>query len=173
MPPYNPRSVAHGSLSNRIFNRAMVLTAVVGLPACTAARIDHFERFAEAGVAYAGAIDALTLEAAHAAIDADSAALARAREALSEPQRREAILEHNDLLKQRVALLGDLQRHADLLRDYFLVLGAMAGSDAPAGLSAAAEQVVLSLEVVSGRLRDARVGDVPVSDFSVFPRSAG
>ncbi|MHC4130109.1 MAG: hypothetical protein ACYSUA_18490 [Planctomycetota bacterium] len=166
MPPYNFLFMAKGSFSAWGFGGATVLAAAVWLPGCTTARIDQFERFAEAGVAYADAIDALTLEAAHAAIDADSAALTRAREALSQQQRREAILEHNDLLKQRVALLGDLQRHADLLRDYFLVLGAMAGSDAPAALSAAAEQVVLSLEVVSGRIREARVGDLPVSDFS-------
>jgi hypothetical protein len=143
-----------------------VLAASVGLAACTTARIDQFERFAEAGVAYSGAIDALTLEAANAAIDADSAVLARARDALSAEERTRTVLDHNDLLKQRVGLLRDLQRHADLLRNYFLVLGAMAGSDAPAGLGAAAEQVVASMGVVSGRIRDARVGDAPVSDFS-------
>jgi hypothetical protein len=117
-------------------------------------------------VAYSGAIDALTLEAANAAIDADSAVLARARDAIDAEERTRTVLEHNDLLKQRVAVLRDLQRHADLLRDYFLVLGAMAGSDAPAGLGAAAGQVLSSMEVVSGRLRDARVGDAPISDFS-------
>ncbi|MHC4080554.1 MAG: hypothetical protein ACYS15_00015 [Planctomycetota bacterium] len=158
--------MANGSRTFRVLSRSILLSAAAGLAACTTARIDQFERFAEAGVAYSGAIDALTLEAANAAIDADSAVLARARDAINAEERTQTILEHNDLLKQRVALLRDLQRHADLLRNYFLVLGAMAASDAPAGLGAAAEQVVVSMEVVSGRIRDARVGDAPVSDFS-------
>jgi hypothetical protein len=158
--------MANGSFMARVLSRPIVLSAAVGLAACTTARVDQFERFAEAGVAYSGAIDALTLEAANAAIDADSAVLARARDAIIAEERTRTVLEHNDLLKQRVALLRDLQRHADLLRNYFLVLGAMAGSDAPAGLGAAAEQVLSSMEVVSGRIRDARVGDAPISDFS-------
>ncbi|MHC4990444.1 MAG: hypothetical protein ACYTGC_05635 [Planctomycetota bacterium] len=158
--------MANGSSTARVVGHAIALVAAVNLAACTSARIDQFERFAEAGVAYSGAIDALTLEAANAAIDADSAVLARARDALDGEERTRTVLEHNDLLKQRVALLRDLQRHADLLRNYFLVLGAMAGSDAPEGLGAAAEQVVTSMQLVSGRIRDARVGDAPISDFA-------
>ncbi|MHC5007013.1 MAG: hypothetical protein ACYTGF_06595, partial [Planctomycetota bacterium] len=71
--------MANGSFMARVLSRSIVLAAAVGLAACTTARVDQFERFAEAGVAYSGAIDALTLEAANAAIDADSAVLARAR----------------------------------------------------------------------------------------------
>jgi hypothetical protein len=148
------------------FLPSLLLGALLCTTACTTARLDQFERFAEAGVAYAGAIDALTVEAANAAIDADSAVLARAREALSEAERTGTILEHNDLLEERVALLRDIQRHADLLGAYFLVLGTMATSDAPAASGAAARQVASSLGVISDRIRTARVGDAGIADFS-------
>jgi hypothetical protein len=158
--------MANGSFSALPFTRAVVLVAAGGLAGCTTARLDQFGRFAEAGVAYAGAIDALTLEAANAAVDADSAALARARAALDEQERQDAVLEHNDLLKERVRLLRDLQRHAGLLRSYFLWLWALAESDAPAGIGAATEQVVASMGALSGRIREARVGDARIDTFS-------
>jgi hypothetical protein len=145
---------------------AMLLAAAVWLPACTTARIDQFGRFAEAGVAYADAVDALTLEAANAAIDADSAALARARGGLSEQQRREAILEHNDLLKQRVALLRDLQHHAGLLRNYFLALAALGESDAPGAIAAEAEALATSIDALGARIRAERIGGEEIGSLT-------
>ncbi|MHC4219203.1 MAG: hypothetical protein ACYSU7_12195 [Planctomycetota bacterium] len=143
-----------------------VLAAAVGLPACTTARIGQFERFAEAGVAYAGAIDALSLEAANAAIDADSAVLARARGGLTGAERARTVLEHNDLLRQRVVLMRDLQRHAALLQGYFLGLAALAESDAPDRIAAETESLAESIEALSARIRNESVGGEPIGDLA-------
>jgi signal transduction histidine kinase len=154
-------------MTNGAFSaRSLLVAAVVCLTACTTARVDQFGRFAESGVAYAGAIDALTLEAAGASIDADSAALARARDALSGSERQEAILEHNDLLKERVAVLRDLQRHAGLLRNYFLALAALAQSDAPDAIAAEAEALALSIGALGARIRTETIGGEEIGSLS-------
>ena len=137
-----------------------------GQAACTTARVNHFAEFARAGTAYAQAVAGVTREAAGAAVDADSAALARARPGVPQGERGRTAIEHDDLLKERVSLLGQLREHARLLETYFIALGAVAGSSAPGDLGAATEELVASMGVVSRRLRDARVGDASIGSIS-------
>ena len=66
---------------------ASVALAAAPLGGCVTARVNQFARFAEAGVAYAEAIDSLTLAAANAAIEADSSVLARTRPRLPDDER--------------------------------------------------------------------------------------
>ena len=139
---------------------------VLVLAACSTARVNQFKQFAEAGIAYVEAVDALTREAAGASVDADSAILARTRSAVPQDDRARTVLEHNQLLKQRIEILADLRQHAGLLGAYFVSLGAMTDPDTPAEVGDAAAQFVESLGVVGGRLRTARVGDLAVADFT-------
>jgi signal transduction histidine kinase len=150
----------------RAWGCSLLLAAAVGLPACTTARIGQFERFADAGVAYAGAVDALSLEAVNAAVDADSAVLARARGSLTVDERARTVLEHNDLLRQRVELMRDLQRHAALLQGYFLGLAALAESDAADTIAAETESLAESIEVLGARIRNESVGGEPLGDLA-------
>lgn len=144
----------------------LLVPAVLALTACTTARVSQFKQFAEAGVAYVEAVDALTREAAGASVNADSAVLARTRSAVPQDDRARTVLEHNDLLRRRVEILADLRRHAGLLAAYFVALGSMTDPDAPAEVGEAATQFVESLGAVGGRLRTARVGDMAVDDFT-------
>jgi len=139
---------------------------VLVLAACSTARVNQFKQFAEAGIAYVEAVDALTREAAGASVNADSAILARTRSAVPQDDRARTVLEHNQLLKQRIEILADLRQHAGLLGAYFVSLGAMTDPDAPAEVGDAAAQFVESLGAVGGRLRTARVGDLAVDDFT-------
>jgi len=107
----------------------------------------------------------LTKEAGNVAIDADSTALIKGREQLTPKERGETIIEHNKLLRERIALLRDLRRHTQLLRSYFLALAALAKSDAPSGIGTAAEDVANSLGKMSERIKNAKVGALPVSEF--------
>jgi len=107
----------------------------------------------------------LTKEAGNVAIDADSAALIKAREQLTPKERGVTIIENNKLLRERIALLRDLRRHTQLLRSYFLALAALAKTDAPSGIGTAAEGVVDSLGKMSECIKNAKVGALPVSDF--------
>ncbi|RMD69235.1 MAG: hypothetical protein D6819_07465 [Gammaproteobacteria bacterium] len=134
------------------------------LGGCTA-RVHQFHNFAEAGQAYADAMARLTIEAGEAAIDADSLALERARDALTPKERGQILLEHNRLLKERLALLADLRRHTLLLRAYFEALAALAGSGAPAGIGAASEDIIQALGETGARIQRAKVGEQPVGAF--------
>ncbi len=136
------------------------------LAGCTTARVNQFKQFAEAGIAYVEAVDALTREAADASVNADSAVLARTRSAVPQDDRARTVLEHNQLLKQRLEILADLRRHAGLLGAYFVALGAMTDPDTPAEVGEAASEFIESMAAVGGRLRTARVGDLAVDDFT-------
>ncbi len=146
--------------------RSCLLLAVLVMPACTTARVSQFRQFADAGQAYVEAVQALTREAGNAAVDADSAALERARRHLPQQERAEAVLEHDELVRTRVLILADLGRHARLLGAYFATLEALAESDAPREIGDATETLVESMGAVSARLRTARVGDAPIDSFS-------
>jgi hypothetical protein len=150
-----------------------VLLALLNLSACQTARINHFKGFAQAGIAYARATEIVLEEAGATAIDTDSMVIEGTRRELLKDKQgeelakelEELILEHNDELKKRLVLLGDLMRHARLLRSYFEALGALAESDAPSGIGEAAEGVVNSLGKLHGSIEKATVGDFAVSEF--------
>ena len=147
-------------------SRFCLLLAVMSMPACTTARVNQFKQFADAGQVYVEAIEALSREAANAAVDADSAALERVRLRLPSDERAEAVLEHDELVTTRVRILADLGRHARLLGAYFATLEALAESDAPRELGDATARLVQSMGVVNKRLRTARVGDAAIDSFS-------
>jgi len=151
---------------SRIFKNCLILlTTCFLLSGCASAKINQFSRFAELGSAYSEAVTGLTKEAGNVAIDADSAALIKAREPLTPKERGETIIEHNELLKERIGLLRDLRRHTQLLRSYFQALAALAKSNEPSGIGAASEDVVKSLGKMSDRIKNAKAGALPVSEF--------
>jgi hypothetical protein len=108
----------------------------------------------------------VTREAARAAVDADSIILVRTRDSLTPRERGESIVAHNKLLRQRMTLLRDIGRHADLLRSYFLSLAVLAESKAPSGIGDAAKGVVNAMGEVSADIRAARVGDYSVAELT-------
>ena len=147
-------------------NSLLLLAICFLLSGCASVKINQFSRFAELGSVYSEAVTGLTKEAGNVAIDADSAALMKARENLTPKERGDTIIEHNKLLRERIGLLRDLRRHTQLLRSYFLALAALARSDEPSGIGAASEDVVTSLGKMSDRIRQAKVGNLPVSEFT-------
>ena len=153
-------------LQLRLFkNYLVLLTICFLLSGCASAKINQFSRFAELGSAYSEAVTGLTKEAGNVAIDADSAALIKARELLTPTERGKTIIDHNKLLRERIGLLRDVRRHTQLLRSYFQALAALAKSDEPSGIGAASEDVVKSLGKMSDRIKNAKVGALPVSEF--------
>jgi hypothetical protein len=129
------------------------------------ARVNQFQQFAEAGMRYADSVGTLTEAAGKAAIDADSMVLAKTRPKDSE-KRALKILEHNKLMKERLSLLGNVRRHALLLKSYFASLASLASSDAPSGIGTATEGLVDSMGQLSGKIKKSKVGDLSVSQFS-------
>jgi len=151
---------------SRVFkNYLILLTICFLLSGCASAKTNQFSRFAELGFAYSEAVTGLTKEAGNVATDADSAALMKAREHLTPTERGKTIIDHNKLLRERIGLLRDVRRHTQLLRSYFQTLAALARSDEPSGIGAASEDVVKSLGKMSDRIKNAKVGALPVSEF--------
>ncbi len=147
-------------------SRFCLLLAVMSMPACATARVSQFKQFADAGQAYVEAVEALSREAANAAVDADSAVLERVRLRVPSDERADVVIEHDELVTARIRILADLGRHARLLGAYFATLEALAESDAPREIGDATEALVRSMGVVNKRLRTARVGDAAIDSFS-------
>ena len=106
-----------------------LLLGIVG-SAC-AARVTQFGDFAQAGLTYVKASEAVIDEAGTASIRANNATLVKNRPAIPPDKRLAEINTHNDLLKQRLVILQDIRRHGRLLHRYFQALAELAGSDAP------------------------------------------
>lgn len=119
--------------------RALLLAAAGGLSAACASsgRVAQFQDFAAAGHAYVEALDPLLAEAGDAAVDADSVALLASREEWDRERRLERLEARNELLRRRLALLGDLRAHAGALAAYFAGLASLAGDDAGTRLGTA------------------------------------
>jgi hypothetical protein len=169
--------------SRRCVGLLPLLLTALSLSACTTARVNHFKEFAHAGTSYVNAANVAITEAGNAAIDADSivlrearAQLAAAREGMTQPvlvqtikqdsqELARRITTHNELLKERLQLLGDIQVHMLLMRNYFVALGALAQSDEPSSIGEAAKGTVNALGKVSDRIKNAKVGQLPIANF--------
>jgi hypothetical protein len=154
-------------MTKRASGLLLLSVAALSLSAsgCATARVNRFRGFAEAGAVYVKTTAVVLDEAEAAAIAADSMVLEKSRPGLTPEQRGKTILEHNELLRERLALLADLRRHGMLLRSYFEALAALAESDGPSGIGDAAEGLVTSLGQLHPRIENAKVGDLAVSGF--------
>jgi hypothetical protein len=142
----------------------VVLSLLMG--GCATTQINHFKEFASAGDAYADAVVALTDEAGKVAIQADSLVLMNTRDSLSESERMKTVARQNKLLKSRIELLGDIRRHALLLKSYFAALSALAQSDAPSEIGKSATGVVDSLSAISTKIKNTEIGDAAIGEIS-------
>ncbi len=108
-------------------------------------------------------------EAGDTAIDTDTLLLQKARPSLAsgtgEDSRGKTIIDHNQLLRERLLLLSDLRRHASLLQSYFEALGSLSQSDAPSGIGTAAGSVVTALGGLNSKIKNAKVGNLAVASF--------
>ena len=141
---------------------AVALLLGVVTSAC-AARVTQFGDFAQAGLSYVKASEAVIDEAGTASIRSNNATLVKNREAIPPAKRLDEINTFNELLKQRLVILQDIRRHGRVLQRYFQALADLAGSDAPATAAAAAEGAFASLSKLSPAIKNAKVGDAAVS----------
>lgn len=120
---------------------------------CAGGRVNRFKNFAEVGIAYSDSISTLTKSAGEAAVDADSLLLIQQRKDLTQEEKGRVIIEHNKLLKNRFVILGNLKRHAQLLKSYFVSLSALADSSAPSDIGASTEQMVSAIETLGNEIK--------------------
>ena len=145
---------------------SLIICLLFVLSGCGTARIRQFNQFAQAGRAYANAVAVLTEEAGDAAIDADSIALIKYRDVIPAAERSSTVIEHNRSLKETLQLLRDVRRHAMVLKSYFAALSSLAQTDVPSGIGTASEGLVDSLGTISERIKNAKVAEAGISEFT-------
>lgn len=149
--------------------RLLVVGFAISLTACAvgAARINQFDKFAQAGIQFVDAIPPLLDEAFVATVTTDSLVLKQAREGLTPGEARlNKIEKSNENLSQRIGILNDLKRHASLLRAYFVALQALAQTDAESsGMTDVANGLVGALGKLHPRIANATIGGSPIKDL--------
>ena len=148
-----------------VLSRSSTALLLLLSTSCATGRLNQFKEFSQAGIAYADATGLLIEEAGAAAIDGDSTILIRLRQNMTPEKRQKVIIEHNALLKKRLSLLADLRRHANLLKAYFIQLGALTDRETGRDLGRSADGVFQALGNLNSRIRGAEIGGQPVSDF--------
>jgi hypothetical protein len=123
----------------------MLLLGLLFLGGCTAPRLQHFDSFSQAGIAYTEATEQVLNQALDSSMDTDTLLLVEQRSSLPVSERGQTIIDHNDSFKKRIVIFRDLHLHAKLLRSYFQLLKTLATSDAPSGIGTAAGKVVTTL----------------------------
>lgn len=132
---------------------------------CATARLTQFNTFAQAGITYVTATQAVIQAAGAASVDEDTALLVRAR-ASENPERRKARLTtSNALLRERLQVLSLINEHGTLLQSYFEALAALSDPKAADSVGAAAQSIYNSLSAVSTNLKNAKIGGTSVASF--------
>jgi hypothetical protein len=147
-------------------SRTFLVLAVALLAACGTAPPSQFAEFAKLGTALTDTTPPLLNAAFGEAVAADSIVLAQSRETLADADTRLGMLEtSNELLRQRLVIYGELTRHSQLLRSYFVTLGLLADASGDSGLGDGAKGIVDQLGAIHPKLKDASVGGIAVADF--------
>jgi hypothetical protein len=133
---------------------------------CSSVRLSQFQEFAKSGKIYTEAVSTLLDQAAASAIETDSRILVQTRDKLTVAERTETVIAHDKLLKERIQLLNDIRRHCRLMDQYFLALEQLAAEDGDSGIGDACAALTESMGQISSRIRNAKVGSMPVSDFT-------
>ncbi|MEL7486909.1 MAG: hypothetical protein AAGJ87_06815 [Pseudomonadota bacterium] len=144
---------------------ALAGAACAGLAACGSNDLSQYQTFSSSGTALTNSIPALYDAYYETAIDADAAQLILTRPALTADDRRAVFAQAHENLQARADIIGDLKRHARLLRAYFTSMDALARSDAPTSISTSAGGVVDALNGLSPTIENATIGDVDVKSF--------
>jgi hypothetical protein len=133
-----------------------------------ASRINQFKSFSDAGTLYADTMGKLVNESGDISIDADSAVLIEARSEMStgyDGDRDTKLGKHNELIKERLVILGDINEHGQLLKSYFEALAALAGSDVGTEISTATKGIVGELGKINPKISNAKLGSSPISSL--------
>jgi hypothetical protein len=158
-------SVIHFLCSSYV-RRGLSAMALLLLAACSAPPPNQFADFAKLGTALADSTPPLLDAAFNEAVATDSLVLIDAREGIADPDERLDKLERsNELLSERLAIYGDLIRHSQLLRSYFLTLGMLADTSGDSRIGDGAKGIVDQLQALHPKLRGASIGDLAVADF--------
>lgn len=119
-------------MRRKIFTIGTSVVAMAFLSACSAndARLAQFDRFAAAGQSYSKSIVTLMDASVDTVLSTDSADLRTVRKNNPDPEERKAfLLELDELMRDRMAILSAIKRSTKLLSAYFNSLAALSNDE--------------------------------------------
>jgi hypothetical protein len=137
-------------VTRHIFSSVAFSTLAATLVACGAS-LGEYKKFADAGLKYTDAIDALLVSSASIYVEAGSERLLRNE--LQQPD--EDLKTYNcttEREKKWLLLIGRMREHADLLKRYFLALQELANSDSPVQARNTAESIFSQLSTIGATI---------------------
>ena len=137
----------------------------LGLSCGCSKSLNNFKTFAQAGERYTEALVALSEEASHAAIDADSEILLQSRQPLNEIERGEVYQAQTEALTGLFLVISDLKKHTLLLKKYFSTLADLTDPEISENLAQQASGILTEIKALSPKLEQAEVGGVSVKDL--------
>lgn len=143
------------------------------LSGCGAARPGRFEAFAVAGTTYTKARGEFLRQSLEFYVDRDSLELRRQHAAtnLSVTDRQQLLTAQDKIVLERAKIVADLERHGDVLQEYFAALAQLSSSKGVAGAESAASQLAIEIGKLSTSLGASSIGGAPIG--AVLNRASG
>ena len=116
----------------------LLLSVVTG---CGSARAGRLVGFSGAGTAYTPSRSDFLRQSLQTTIDRDTLELRKQRTALDPAGRIRVLSEHDAIMRERIEIVQDLDRHGQVLRQYFAALSRLASSREDANAAAAATRL--------------------------------
>ncbi|HEX5161922.1 MAG TPA: hypothetical protein VFV88_09375 [Steroidobacteraceae bacterium] len=144
------------------------LLCILAAGCTTTAKLNSFAELSKVGIAYSDAAGAVIDQAADGSIDADTATLLVTRELEDDPaKRRQALTDQSKALREQLAVFSRIRRHQELIKEYFVTLGALADAgDADSAIGSSAGGIIAALGKLSPGFENLKFGDQSVKDFT-------
>ncbi len=159
------------AISIRFWICLVALLVTVLATSCGAARAGRFEAFAVAGAGYTQARSEFLRQSLETTIERDTLELRRQQSALDASERVRVLGEQDKILRERMEIIHDLERHGEVLRQYFAALSRLATSKEDANAGAAATRLSSELGGLTSALASKSIGGNPIS--SLLGQGAG
>src|SRR5437588_281438 len=137
------------------------------LCACATQRLDQYSAFATAGTTYVANFHQVTAQAGSAMIAVDSVVMATVHRNVGSDVERNPdkysteLVKHDQLLQTHLAVLQLIDTHATLLGSYFNAITKLTDSKTATATSAAATDLLKSIEGFDASLAKATLGGTP------------
>jgi|GEM_PF-2713211 len=143
----------------------LVLLALLAT-GCSAARAGRFQAFAQAGQSYNSARNQFLDEALAVAIERDTMELRLQTDVIKDARERTRLLgQHDEGMRDRIAIHNELKRHAELRERYFVTLRNLSDSKGVAGASGAANALASQIGNLCGQTMQRQILGRPVSQL--------
>jgi hypothetical protein len=142
-----------------------LLLMLMLLNGCGSARAGRFEAFAAAGAGYTQVRSEFLRYSLETTIDRDTFELRRQQAALDRGGRIRVLGEQDAILKERIEIINDLERHGQVLRQYFAALSRLATSKDNANAGVAATRLSGELGGLTNALATKSIGGNPISNL--------